>query len=81
MLNNQTTEQLLEQLKTEIANELNITLGAETSSRLNGKVGAEMTKRLVELGQMKLMEMATEQPKINPNMINQNKSQQQNQLH
>ena len=37
-------------LKYEIANELGINLGADTSSRLNGTVGGEMTKRLVELG-------------------------------
>ena len=44
------SKQLIENLKYEIANELGITLGADTSSRLNGTVGGEMTKRLVELG-------------------------------
>ena len=44
------SKQAIENLKYEIARELGITLGAETSSRLNGKVGGEMTKRLVELG-------------------------------
>lgn len=44
------SKQALENLKYEIANELGITLGAETSSRLNGTVGGTMTKRLVELG-------------------------------
>ena len=44
------SKQAIENLKYEIARELGITLGAETSSRLNGTVGGEMTKRLVELG-------------------------------
>ena len=38
-------------LKYEIASELGIKLGADTSSRLNGIVGGEMTKRLVKLGE------------------------------
>ena len=41
----------IENLKYEIANELGITLGADTSSRLNGTVGGEMTRRLVRLGE------------------------------
>ncbi len=41
----------IENLKYEIANELGIKLGADTSSRLNGTVGGMMTKRLVELGE------------------------------
>lgn len=40
----------LDNLKYEIANELSITLGADTIARLNGAVGGMMTKRLVELG-------------------------------
>lgn len=44
------SKQAVENLKYEIANELGITLGADTSSRLNGTVGGEMTKRLVQLG-------------------------------
>jgi len=44
------SKQALENLKYEIAKELGIKLGAETSSRLNGTVGGEITKRLVELG-------------------------------
>ena len=44
-------KQAIENLKYEIANELGITLGADTSSRLNGTVGGEMTKRLVRLGE------------------------------
>lgn len=44
------SKQAIENLKYEIANELGITLGANTSSRLNGMVGGYMTKKLVELG-------------------------------
>ena len=44
------SKEAIENMKYEIARELGITLGAETSSRLNGTVGGEMTKRLVELG-------------------------------
>lgn len=44
------SREAIENLKYEIANELGITLGADTSSRLNGTVGGYMTKRLVELG-------------------------------
>ncbi len=49
------SKQAIENLKYEIANELGIKLGADTSSRLNGTVGGEMTKRLVELGQQYYM--------------------------
>ena len=45
------SKQALEKMKYEIARELGITLGADTSSRLNGIVGGEMTKRLVQLGE------------------------------
>ena len=44
------SKQALANLKYEIARELGVTLGADTTSRLNGSVGGEMTKRLVELG-------------------------------
>ena len=44
------SKQAIENLKYEIASELGITLGPNTSSRLNGTVGGEMTKRLVNLG-------------------------------
>lgn len=44
------SKQAIENMKYEIARELGITLGADTTSRLNGTVGGEMTKRLVELG-------------------------------
>ena len=44
------SKQAVENLKYEVARELGIQLGADTSSRLNGTVGGEMTKRLVNLG-------------------------------
>lgn len=45
-----TTPKTLDNLKYEIAKELNINLGADETSRLNGTVGGYMTKKLVELG-------------------------------
>ena len=44
------SKEAIENLKYEVARELGINLGADTSSRLNGTVGGEMTKRLVNLG-------------------------------
>lgn len=44
------SKQAIENLKYEIANELGIKLGADTTSRLNGTVGGYMTKKLVEFG-------------------------------
>lgn len=44
------SKKVVENLKYEVARELGINLGADTSSRLNGTVGGEMTKRLVNLG-------------------------------
>ena len=48
------SKQILDNVKYEIARELGITMGPDTSSRLNGTVGGEMTRRLVELGQQSL---------------------------
>jgi len=42
----------LEQIKTEIAHEFGVHLGADSTARQNGSVGGEMTKRLVELAQL-----------------------------
>jgi hypothetical protein len=47
-------QEKLDQLKTEIAAEFGVTLGADTSSRMNGKVGGEVTRRLIELGKQNL---------------------------
>lgn len=44
------SKQAIDALKYEIASELGIKLGADTTSRLNGTVGGYMTKKLVELG-------------------------------
>ena len=44
------SKQAIDKMKYEIANELGINLGPNTSSRLNGTVGGYMTKRLVNLG-------------------------------
>lgn len=46
---NQNAQKALDDLKMEIANELNITVTNE------GKVGGNMTKRLVEIGQKQLI--------------------------
>ena len=48
------SKQAIDGLKYEIAKELGIQLGADTTSRLNGTVGGEMTRRLVELGEQQL---------------------------
>ena len=48
------SKKAIENMKYEIARELGVTLGADTSSRLNGSVGGEMTKRLVQLGEKSL---------------------------
>lgn len=48
------SKKVLENLKYEIANELGVNLGPNTTSRLNGSVGGEMTKRLVELGKRQI---------------------------
>jgi hypothetical protein len=48
------SKQVLDNMKYEIARELNVNLGPDTSSRQNGSVGGEMTKRLVELGKSQM---------------------------
>ena len=45
------SKEAIDNLNYEIARELGIKLGADTSSRLNGTVGGYMTKRLVKLGE------------------------------
>ncbi len=44
-------KQAIEQMKYEIASELGVNLGPDTTSRANGSVGGEITKRLVKMGQ------------------------------
>jgi hypothetical protein len=47
-------EQALNQMKTEIAQEFGVSLGADTTSRANGSVGGEITKRLVSQAQSQM---------------------------
>jgi len=47
-------KEVLENMKYEIAREMGIKLGADTTARLNGTVGGEMTRRLVRLGEQQL---------------------------
>lgn len=47
-------EQALNQMKTEIASEFGVQLGADTTSRANGSVGGEITKRLVHQAQQQM---------------------------
>ncbi|MFA6808205.1 MAG: alpha/beta-type small acid-soluble spore protein [Eubacteriales bacterium] len=47
-------KQGLEQLKYEVANELNAQLGPDRSARENGSVGGEMTKRLVQFAEQNM---------------------------
>ncbi|XXF37551.1 alpha/beta-type small acid-soluble spore protein [Bacillus cereus] len=44
----------IEQMKYEIARELGVTLGPDTSSHANGSVGGEITKRLVRMAEEQL---------------------------
>ncbi|WP_088105442.1 alpha/beta-type small acid-soluble spore protein [Halalkalibacter urbisdiaboli] len=48
------SESALESMKQEIANELGVELGADTTARANGSVGGEMTKRLVAYAEYSL---------------------------
>ena len=50
----QNAKSMIDQMKYEIAQELGVQLGAETSSRMNGSVGGEITKRLVQMAQQQL---------------------------
>lgn len=47
-------KQAIDQMKYEIANELGVNLGADTTARANGSVGGEITKRLVKMGESQL---------------------------
>ncbi|MFC0559105.1 alpha/beta-type small acid-soluble spore protein [Halalkalibacter alkalisediminis] len=47
-------ENALNSMKQEIANELGVELGADTTARANGSVGGEMTKRLVAMAEEQL---------------------------
>ena len=47
-------ESVIDLMKQEIAQELGVTLGADTTARDNGRVGGEITKRLVKMAQEQL---------------------------
>lgn len=47
-------KQAIEQMKYEIANELGVKMGPDTTSRANGSVGGEITRRLVQMGQQQI---------------------------
>lgn len=47
------SNQAIEDMKYEIANEFGVNLGPDATSQANGRVGGEMTKRLVEMGKTK----------------------------
>ncbi|WP_066048037.1 alpha/beta-type small acid-soluble spore protein [Robertmurraya korlensis] len=48
------SENALNQMKEEIANEFGVQLGADTTARANGSVGGEMTKRLIRMAEQQL---------------------------
>ncbi len=48
------SKEALNNMKYEIARELGVTLGPDTTSKMNGSVGGYMTKRLVELGKQSI---------------------------
>ncbi|KYD05898.1 alpha/beta-type small acid-soluble spore protein [Heyndrickxia sporothermodurans] len=47
-------DNVLDQMKQEIANEFGVQLGADTTARANGSVGGEMTKRLIAYAEQSL---------------------------
>ncbi|SET34236.1 small acid-soluble spore protein A (major alpha-type SASP)/small acid-soluble spore protein B (major beta-type SASP)/small acid-soluble spore protein C (minor alpha/beta-type SASP) [Salinibacillus kushneri] len=47
-------ENAVNQMKTEIAQEFGVQLGADSASRSNGSVGGEITKRLVSQAQQNM---------------------------
>lgn len=47
-------DNVLDQMKQEIAGEFGVQLGADTTARANGSVGGEMTKRLVAYAEQSL---------------------------
>ena len=47
-------KQAIDKMKYEIASELGVNLGPDTTARTNGSVGGEITKRLVQMGEQHL---------------------------
>ena len=48
------SKQAIDKMKYEIASELGVNLGPDTTARANGSVGGEITKRLVQMGEQHL---------------------------
>ena len=48
------SENAINQMKYEIANELGVNLGPDATARQNGSVGGEITRRLVTMAQSNL---------------------------
>ena len=48
------TENTIDQMKYEIAQEFGVQIGADTTARANGSVGGEITKRLVAMAKQQL---------------------------
>ena len=48
------SENAINQMKYEIANELGVNLGPDATARQNGSVGGEITRRLVSMDQSNL---------------------------
>ena len=48
------SKKALEPMKYEIANELGVNLGPDSTARQNGQVGGEMTRRLVSMAKSNL---------------------------
>lgn len=70
---NQQIQQILDQMKQEIATELGIEISPDMTTRNAGRIGGEMTQRLVQLGETKLLEMQNQQ--VNQKQFNQKHSQ------
>ncbi|MDN4076072.1 alpha/beta-type small acid-soluble spore protein [Fictibacillus terranigra] len=49
-----TAQNSLDQMKQEVANEIGVQPGANTTARANGAVGGHMTKRLVAMAEQQL---------------------------
>ena len=57
------SKQAIDKMKYEIASELGVNLGPDTTARANGSVGGEITKRLVQMGEQHLGSTSTYQGK------------------
>ncbi|WP_286170974.1 MULTISPECIES: alpha/beta-type small acid-soluble spore protein [Bacillaceae] len=47
-------ENAIDQMKEEIANELGVKPGADTTARENGSVGGEMVKRMIKIAEQSM---------------------------